>query len=70
MDSHGIAAALSFYSDDSREVFSRNVVGNAPVAFEYWTPKIDLVGFNALAVDGNPPELECCENTLFASMKT
>jgi hypothetical protein len=28
------------------------------LAFEYWTPKIDLVGFNALAVDGNPPELE------------
>jgi hypothetical protein len=28
------------------------------LAFEYWTPKIDLAGFNALAVDGNPPELD------------
>ena len=58
LDSHYIAAALSFYSDDSRDVFSRNLVGKNALAFEYWTPKIDLVGFNALAVDGNPPELE------------
>jgi len=58
LDSHYIAAALSFYSDDGREVFSRNLVGKRALAFEYWTPKIDLVGFNALAVDGNPPELE------------
>ncbi len=58
LDSHYIAAALSFYSDDSREVFSRNLVGKRALAFEYWTPKIDLVGFNALAVDGNPPDLD------------
>jgi dolichol-phosphate mannosyltransferase len=58
LDSHYIAAALSFYSDDSREVFSRNVVGKNALAFDYWRPKIDLAGFNALAVDGNPPELD------------
>jgi dolichol-phosphate mannosyltransferase len=58
LDSHYVAAALSFYADDSREVFSRNLVGKHALAFEYWTPKIDLNGFNALAVDINPPKLE------------
>lgn len=58
LDSHYLAAALSFYTDDSREVFSRDLVGKRALAFEYFTPKIDPVGFNALAVDVNPPELE------------
>jgi dolichol-phosphate mannosyltransferase len=58
LDSHYLAAALSFYGDDARAVFSRNLVGKPALAFEYWTPKIDPRGFNALAVDSNPPELE------------
>jgi len=58
LDSHYIAAALSFYSEDGREVVSRNVVGKRALAFEYWTPNTDLVGRNALAVDGNQPELD------------
>jgi dolichol-phosphate mannosyltransferase len=58
LDSHYIAAVLSFYSDDDRAVFSRNLVGKPALAFEYWTPKIDPSGFNALAVDTNPPDVE------------
>jgi dolichol-phosphate mannosyltransferase len=58
LDSHYTAATLSFYTDDSHEVFSRNLVGKRALAFEYWTPKIDLRGYNALAVDINPPKLE------------
>lgn len=58
LDSHYVAAALSFYSDDGHQVFSRNLVGKPALAFEYWTPKIDPTGFNALAVDTDPPKLE------------
>jgi dolichol-phosphate mannosyltransferase len=58
LDSHYIAAVLSFYTDDSREVFSRNLVGKPALAFGYWPPKIDPRGFNALAVDTDPPKLE------------
>jgi len=58
LDSHYIAAALSFYSNDHRAVFSRNLVGQRALAFEYWSPKIDPVGSNALAVDSDPPKLE------------
>jgi dolichol-phosphate mannosyltransferase len=58
LDSHYVAAALSFYSDERREVFSRNLIGKRALAFEFWPPKIDPVGFNALAVDSDPPKLE------------
>jgi dolichol-phosphate mannosyltransferase len=58
LDSHYVAAALSFYADDSHAVFSRNLVGKDALGFEYWTPEIELNGFNALAVDTNPPKLE------------
>ncbi|MGE5061623.1 MAG: ArnT family glycosyltransferase [Betaproteobacteria bacterium] len=58
LDSHYIAAIVSFYSDDGRDVFSRNLVGKPALAFEYWTPKIDPRGFNALAVDTDPPDVE------------
>ena len=57
MDTHYVAAALSFYTDDTHQVSSRDLVGRRALAFEYWTPKIDPVGLNALAVDVNPPEL-------------
>jgi len=56
-----VAAALSFYTPDERAVFSRNLVGKPALAFEYWRPKIDLAGFNALAVDVNPPKLAVLE---------
>src|ERR1051325_5364854 len=58
LDSHYVAAALSFYSGDGREVFSRNLVGKPALAFAYWPPKIDPGGFNALAVDTDPPDVE------------
>ena len=58
LDSHYIAAELSFYSDGRREVFSRNVIGKRALAFEFWPPERDPVGFNALAVDRDPPDLE------------
>jgi hypothetical protein len=58
LDSHYIAAVLAFYTDDGREVFSRNLVGKPALAFAYWPPKIDPRGFNALAVDTDPPKLE------------
>jgi dolichol-phosphate mannosyltransferase len=58
LDSHYIAAIVSFYSDDGRDVFSRNLVGKPALPFEYWTPKIDPRGFNALAVDTDPPDVE------------
>jgi hypothetical protein len=58
LDSHYLAAALSFYSDDGREVFSRNLIGKPALAFAYWTPEIDPSGFNALAVDTDPPDVE------------
>jgi dolichol-phosphate mannosyltransferase len=58
LDSHYVAAALSFYADDSRAVFSRNLVGKDALGFEYWTPEIELNGLNALAVDINPPKPE------------
>ena len=58
LDSHYVAAALSFYSDAGHEVFSRNLIRKPALAFEYWTPKIDPIGFNALAVDTDPPDLD------------
>ena len=58
MDTHYVAAALSFYTDGTRRVFARNLVGRSSLAFDYWAPEIDLVGLNALAVDLNPPDLE------------
>lgn len=58
LDSHYIAASLSFYSDDHRTVFSRNLVGKRALAFEYWPPETNPVGSNALAVDRDPPDLE------------
>ena len=61
LDSHYVAAALSFYIPDKREVFSRNLVGQRALAFEYWPPKLSPAGFNALAVDVNPPELDVLE---------
>jgi dolichol-phosphate mannosyltransferase len=61
LDSHYAAAALSFYTADGRGVFSRNLVGKRALAFEHWTPKSDLAGFNALAVDVNPPRVEALE---------
>ena len=61
LDTHYVAAALSFYTADERAVFSRNLVGKPALAFEYWSPKVDLAGFNALAVDVNPPRVESLE---------
>jgi hypothetical protein len=58
VDTHYVAAALSFYTDGTRRVFARNLVGRSALAFDYWVPEIDLVGLNALAVDLNPPDLE------------
>ena len=58
LDSHYVAAALSFYSDAGHEVFSHNLIHKPALAFEYWTPKIDPTGFNALAVDTDPPDLD------------
>jgi hypothetical protein len=58
MDTYNLAAALSFYTDDTHEVFSRNLVGRRARAFDYWTQKIDPVGLNALAVDLDDPDLE------------
>jgi dolichol-phosphate mannosyltransferase len=58
MDTHYVAAAVSFYTDDTRKVFARNLVGRSSLAFDYWVPEIDLVGLNALAVNVNPPDLE------------
>jgi hypothetical protein len=58
MDTHYLAAALSFYTDGTQKVFSRNLVGRSARGFDYWTPKIDPVGLNALAVDLQAPDLE------------
>jgi dolichol-phosphate mannosyltransferase len=58
MDTYNLAASLSFYTDETHEVFSRNVVGRRARAFDYWTQKIDPVGLNALAVDFEDPDLE------------
>jgi dolichol-phosphate mannosyltransferase len=58
MDTYNLAAALSFYTDDSDEVFSRNLVGRRARAFDYWTQKTNPAGLNALAVDFRPPDLE------------
>jgi hypothetical protein len=58
LDSHYIAAALSFYSGEQHPVFSRNLVGQEALAFEFWSPDIDPVGLNALAIDTDPPKLE------------
>jgi dolichol-phosphate mannosyltransferase len=57
MDTHYMAAALSFYADDAFEVFSRNLVGRRARAFDYWI-KTEPAGLNALAVDLSPPDLE------------
>jgi len=57
MDSHYIASALSFYADEAFPVYSRNLIGRPALAFAYWTPTINLVGLNALAVDINTPNL-------------
>ena len=58
MDTYNLASALSFYTDDTHEVFSRNLVGKGARAFDYWTQKIDPVGLNALAVALEAPDLE------------
>ena len=57
MDSHYIAAALSFYADEAFPVFSRNLIGRSALAFAYWKPAINPVGLNALAIDINRPNL-------------
>lgn len=57
LDSHYVAASLSFYSDGARPVFSRNLIGRSALAYTYWRPKIDPKGINALAIDVNPPAL-------------
>jgi dolichol-phosphate mannosyltransferase len=57
MDSHYIASALSFYADETFPVYSRNLIGRPALAFAYWTPTINLVGLNALAVDIKTPNL-------------
>jgi dolichol-phosphate mannosyltransferase len=58
MDTYNLAAALSFYTDDTHEVFSRNLVGKRARAFDYWTAKIAPMGFNAIAVDFDDPDIE------------
>jgi dolichol-phosphate mannosyltransferase len=58
MDTYNLAAALSFYADDNHEVFSRNLVGKGARGFDYWTPKIDPRGLNAVAVNLERPDLE------------
>ena len=58
MDSHYLASALSFYADEGRPVFSRNLIGRQALAFAYWKPESDPTGLNALAVDFNAPHLE------------
>ena len=58
MDTYNLAAALSFYTDDTHEVFSRNLVGKGARGFDYWTPKIDPRGLNAVAVNLERPDLE------------
>jgi hypothetical protein len=57
LDSHYLAAALSFYTDGAHPVFSRNLIGRQALAFAYWKAKIDPTGLNALAVDSNAPDL-------------
>jgi dolichol-phosphate mannosyltransferase len=57
MDTHYIAAALSFYADEGYPVFSQNLIGRTALAFAYWKPIINLVGLNALAVDIDKPRL-------------
>ena len=58
MDTYNLAAALSFYTDDTHEVFSRNLVGKGARGFDYWTAKIDPRGLNAVAVNLERPDLE------------
>jgi dolichol-phosphate mannosyltransferase len=58
MHTYHLTAALSFYTDDTHEVFSHNLVGRHAQAFDYWMAKIDPVGLNALAVDFEDPDLE------------
>ena len=58
LDTHYVAAILSFYTDGMYQVSSRDLVGRPALAFEYWPPKIDPVGLNALAIDVNAPQPE------------
>jgi dolichol-phosphate mannosyltransferase len=58
MDTYNLAAALSFYTDDTHEVFSRNLVGKGARGFDYWIAETDPRGLNALAVDLDPPDVE------------
>jgi hypothetical protein len=58
LDTHYVAAILSFYTNGMYQVSSRNLVGRPALAFEYWPPKSDPEGLNALAIDVNAPEPE------------
>jgi dolichol-phosphate mannosyltransferase len=58
LDTHYVASALTFYAGDKHPVFSRNLVGKRALAFEYWRPDPEPIGWNAVAVDFEPPVTE------------
>jgi dolichol-phosphate mannosyltransferase len=58
LDTHYVASALTFYADGNRPVFSRNLIGKRALAFEYWRPDVEPLGWNAVAVDLEPPVVE------------
>src|SRR5262245_11595584 len=51
MDRKDITSELAFYMKDFEDVFSRKVLGENALGFEFWDSRVPLPGSNALAVD-------------------
>jgi dolichol-phosphate mannosyltransferase len=61
LDRQYVTSELGFYTGDTANVFSRNVLGRDSLAYDFWGRERDLIGLNALAVDTDPPALEVLE---------
>jgi dolichol-phosphate mannosyltransferase len=51
MDRKDIASELAFYMQDFDDVFSRKILGENALGFEFWDTRAPLPGSNAVAVD-------------------
>ena len=51
MDRKDITSELAFYMQDFEDVFSRKVLGENALGFEFWDSRVPLPGSNAVAVN-------------------
>jgi hypothetical protein len=51
LDRKDIASELAFYMQDFDDIFSRKILGENALGFEFWDSRDPLPGSNAIAVD-------------------